>query len=24
LVYVLIGAVVSGLIFGYLRKPLEK
>lgn len=24
LVYVLIGAVVSGIIFGYLRKPLEK
>ena len=24
LVYVLIGAVVSGVIFGYLRKPLEK
>ena len=24
LLYVLIGAVVSGLIFGYLRKPLEK
>ncbi len=24
LVYILIGAVVSGLIFGYLRKPLEK
>ena len=24
LVYVLIGAVVSGIIFGYLRKPLKK
>jgi hypothetical protein len=23
-VYVLIGAVVSGILFGYLRKPLEK
>ena len=24
LVYVLIGAIVSGILFGYLRKPLEK